>query len=60
VSMPEGMTVPGTDDALVINMRETTTHDISANTFWTGIKRGVNGDGKAIVFLTGYSTTCMT
>jgi hypothetical protein len=52
LSMPEGLTVPGADDALVLSVLEdgSADHEIGANTYWMGYKGGTSGDGKTIVY----------
>jgi hypothetical protein len=53
-------TVPGSDDALVLNCREVgqTTHDLSSSSYlplvFAGELLGVNSDGKYVVAIDGY------
>lgn len=50
LSMPEGMTVPAADNALVLSLYENglSTHDLGINTYHVGVKCGVSG-GKTVV-----------
>ncbi len=45
LSMPEGMTVAGSDDCLIINYAENglSTHVLTTSSFHTGIKLGISG-----------------
>lgn len=49
--MPEGMTIPSADDALILNLAENgkSTHDLSAGRFAPGVVIGTTSDGRKIV-----------
>jgi hypothetical protein len=52
LAMPAGMTVPGADNALILNLYEDgkITHDLVANTFHIGVPAGVSA-GKTVVHI---------
>lgn len=64
LSMPEGLTVPAADNALILNMVENglSTHALATNTFHVGTIRGVvpggTHQGKTIITIAAFGVGC--
>lgn len=59
LNMPEGMTVPGADDALILNLMEngTVTHDLAVSGFHFGTTAGTSA-GKTVVIINAIRAAC--